>query len=73
MSLPTSEQITVNGAAHELLPAETLASLIGRLLGADRGGLAVAVNGAVIPMSRWADHQLTSGDQLEVLTAFQGG
>lgn len=38
-----------------------------------RLGVAVALDGAVIPRSRWAATALSSGDELEIVTAVQGG
>jgi sulfur carrier protein len=38
-----------------------------------RVGIAVAVNGEVVPRSAWAGHALRDGDQVEILTAAQGG
>ncbi|PZS16264.1 MAG: thiamine biosynthesis protein ThiS [Acidimicrobiales bacterium] len=42
-------------------------------LGRGRSGMAVAVNGEVVPRSRWPATELADGDQVEVLTAVQGG
>jgi sulfur carrier protein len=36
-------------------------------------GLAIAVNGEVVPRSTWSQHRLAEGDQVEVLTVAQGG
>jgi sulfur carrier protein len=36
-------------------------------------GVAVAVDGAVVPRAAWPDTVLTDGARLEVLTAVQGG
>lgn len=36
-------------------------------------GVAVAVNGEVIPRSAWAARVLLPGDRVELLTAVQGG
>jgi sulfur carrier protein len=38
-----------------------------------RVGIAVAVNGEVVPRSAWAGHALHDGDRVEILTAAQGG
>ena len=38
-----------------------------------RDGVAVAVDGEVVPRSRWDDRPLAEGDQVEVLQAVQGG
>jgi len=36
-------------------------------------GVAVALDGAVVPRASWATVQLLEGARLEVLTAVQGG
>jgi sulfur carrier protein len=65
-------QLTVNGRVVEQ-PAElSVESLVESLIAARRG-VAVAVNGAVVPRSTWAAVALTEGDAVEVLTAAQGG
>jgi sulfur carrier protein len=35
--------------------------------------VAVAVNGEVVPRSRWTETALADGDSVEVLSAAQGG
>jgi sulfur carrier protein len=47
-------------------------ALVERLTAARRG-VAVAVNGTVVPRSTWAAVPLADGDRVEVLTAAQGG
>jgi len=42
-------------------------------MGLDRRGLAVAVNGEVVPRSTWAERPVGDGDQVEILTVAQGG
>jgi sulfur carrier protein len=37
------------------------------------GGVAAAVNGDVVPRGSWAVTLLRDGDQVEVVTAVQGG
>ena len=39
----------------------------------EQPGIAVAVNGAVVPRSNWGMHQVESADEIEVITARQGG
>jgi sulfur carrier protein len=51
----------------------TGAQLTGAQLTGARRGVAVAVNGEVIPRSAWATAGLRDGDRVEVLTAAQGG
>ena len=64
--------VTVNGRAMKLPDGGDVAALVAELTDARRG-VAVAVNGEVVPRSAWADTGLTEGDQVEVLTAAQGG
>jgi sulfur carrier protein len=64
--------INVNGEAQNL-SAETLTALL-----AERGieggrGLAVALNGAVVPRANWPSTKLNSGDDVEIVHAKQGG
>ncbi len=65
--------LRVNGAPEEL-PAATIAQLLDAK-GVDpaRRGIAVAVNGAVVPRARWAEHPLSAGDSVEIIQARQGG
>ena len=68
-------RLTVNGRPYR--PAAEFSGLsvdaLVRELSAARRGVAVAVNGTVVPRSTWADVALADGDSVEVLTAAQGG
>ena len=65
--------VRVNGEARETA-AGTLVELLGQLeLGDTSAGLAVAVNGAIVPRSDWAGRALRDGDRVEVVGAVQGG
>jgi sulfur carrier protein len=66
--------ISVNGNAREAVPGETVALLLERL-GLDRSarGVAVAVDGEVIPRARWEAAPLAEDARVEVLGAMQGG
>ena len=66
--------IVLNGEASDLSPGETVAGALERLgLELDARGVAVAVDGAVVPRGEWETFQLGAGAQVEVLTAMQGG
>lgn len=67
-------ELIVNGQERALSEGATIAALI-RELGAPEGGrgVAVAVDGEVIPRSRWPEARLSPGARVEVLTAVQGG
>ncbi|MQP66702.1 sulfur carrier protein ThiS [Niveispirillum sp. SYP-B3756] len=36
-------------------------------------GIAVALNGTVLPRARWADTVLSPGDKVEIVKVLQGG
>ncbi|MBT1191878.1 sulfur carrier protein ThiS [Rhodococcus kroppenstedtii] len=63
--------VTVNGQDHEFDPGTSVRTMLG-VLGLPDTGIAVAVDGAVLPKSRW-DDELGRGWTVEVLTAVQGG
>lgn len=65
-------QLTVNGQAREVTGTPTVALLVAELTPAERG-VAVAVNGEVVPRSAWSAAGLRDGDRVEVLSAAQGG
>jgi len=63
--------INVNEKQVEVAEATTVAALLASMGYPDRG-IAVAVDQAVLPRSRWAT-TLSAGARLEVVTAVQGG
>jgi sulfur carrier protein len=65
--------IRVNGQTEPLMVA-TLAGLLEEKA-ADTGqrGIAVAVNGAIVPRAAWPQTQLHPGDSVEIVRARQGG
>ncbi len=66
--------VELNGEALELKPGATVATVVDRAgAGGDRRGVAVAVDGEVIPRSAWTTTELTNGQRIEVLGAIQGG
>jgi sulfur carrier protein len=65
-------RLTVNGLSRVVEDPLTVAALVPTLTAAERG-VAVAVNGEVVPRSRWSTVGLRDGDRVEVLTAAQGG
>ncbi len=68
-----SGTITVNGEPRSL-PGHTVAELL-RAEGLDSGrrGIAVAVNGSVVPRRRWDEAALAPGDAVEIVKPFAGG
>jgi sulfur carrier protein len=67
-------RIELNGEARELTAGATLADAV-RASGADRGarGVAVALDGEVVPRAEWGSTPLAEGHSVEVLAAIQGG
>jgi sulfur carrier protein len=67
-----SVSIQVNGK-EEALTVATVAELL-RLRGVTRSrGVAVALNGSVVPAGAWAERRLAPGDQVEIVRPFGGG
>ena len=64
--------VIVNGQPVELSDGATTAVAV-QVLTSAPSGIAVAVNGAVVRRSEWESTPLADGDQVEVLTAVQGG
>jgi len=65
--------IRVNGESETLAVATVAALLEEKEIGADARGVAVALNGAVVPRAAWRDTRLASGDAVEIVRARQGG
>jgi sulfur carrier protein len=74
METPMSEaSIRVNGES-EPLAAATLESLLAeKAVDTRQRGIAVALNGAVVPRAAWPNTQLRPGDSVEIVRARQGG
>jgi len=67
-------RIELNGEPRELTPGATLADAV-RESGAGEGGrgVAVALDGEVVPRAEWETTPLADGQKVEVLAAIQGG
>lgn len=65
--------IFVNGEARERAGA-TIAELLADL-GVEPAarGVAVAVDGEVVPRAEWSDRRINEGERVEALSAMQGG
>ena len=64
--------VIVNGQPVELSDGATTAVAV-QVLTSAPSGIAVAVNGEVVRRREWESTPLADGDQVEVLTAVQGG
>ena len=66
--------IELNGERLELDGRKTVSEAL-ELAGvaAERRGIAVAVDGEVVPRSRWPRTELADGQRVEIVGAIQGG
>lgn len=64
--------VWINGEAREVESSATLATLLAEH-GVPERGVAVAIDGQVVPRAGWADATVAPGARIEVLTAVQGG
>jgi sulfur carrier protein len=69
----TQATIRVNGESEPLGAATLDALLAEKTADTGRRGIAVALNGAVVPRAAWRDTPLRSGDSVEIVRARQGG
>jgi sulfur carrier protein len=66
--------IELNGERTDVEPDATVASVLSQLgVNAQARGVAVAVDGEVVPRIRWDTYRLAPDARVEVLTAMQGG
>jgi sulfur carrier protein len=66
--------IHLNGKDYEVGAEETVASVLERLdVSPEARGVAVAVDGEVVPRAQWISFSLREDARVEVLTAMQGG
>jgi len=64
--------VTVNGE-ERTLPADSTVAMLVEDLSASSRGVAVAINGDVVPRGEWAATALEDGARIEVVAAIQGG
>ena len=64
--------IMINGERHQVPDAISLERAVS-LVTAAATGIAAAVNGQVVRRAAWPVTVLAPGDEIEVLTAVQGG
>ncbi len=64
--------ITLNGEPAAPEPGATLADLVAQLALPSRG-VALAVDGEVVPRTAWERTPVSAGARVEVVTALQGG
>jgi sulfur carrier protein len=65
--------IRVNGDDEPLAAATVAALLEAKAIDPSQRGIAVALNGAVVPRAAWPQTTLNPGDRIEIVRARQGG
>ncbi|MBP2295277.1 sulfur carrier protein ThiS [Azospirillum rugosum] len=65
--------IRINGRDEDLAADTVAALLAGRGIVPGTRGVAVALNGAVVPSRHWDQTPLSAGDALEIIRPVQGG
>jgi sulfur carrier protein len=70
---PSALFIRVNGQDEPLQARSVAALLAQKEIPTDMRGIAVALNGRVIPRADWPGTPLAAGDAVEIVLARQGG
>ena len=73
VSVASVASILVNGETQPLAAATLAALLAEKAVDTDQKGIAVALNGAVVPRAAWLQTPLMPGDRVEIVRARQGG
>jgi sulfur carrier protein len=73
MSNTAAATIQINGKDESLFGSTIAALLEDREIGANARGIAVALNGAVVPRAAWRQTMLSAGDRVEIVRVLQGG
>ena len=67
-------RVLLNGESRELDPGATVAGLMAVLpVAPDGRGVAVAIDGEVVPRGAWSATVLSEGAHVELVVAVQGG
>jgi sulfur carrier protein len=67
-------EVTVNGEPRELEAGATVAVAVAAVCSVPGArGLAVALDGEVVPRGRWPQTPLREGARVEIVVAVQGG
>jgi len=65
-------EVLINGTAHQVAEDMSLERAVA-LISDAASGIAAAVNGDLVRRASWPSVTLAAGDEVEVLTAVQGG
>lgn len=65
--------IRFNGKPREKNPEFLLDLLTEQGFGQETKGIAIAINGSVVPRSSWNETRISDGDDIEIVKIMQGG
>jgi sulfur carrier protein len=65
--------VFVNGEAREVREGSSVLGLLDEMALPDGRGIAVAVDGEVVPRGRWESTRLSEEQAVEIVRAVQGG
>ena len=65
--------LIVNGDSCEVGEETTIQDLLPEPRNGISRGMAIALNGEVVPRAEWTSVRLQAGDRIEILTAIGGG
>ncbi|WP_341903246.1 sulfur carrier protein ThiS [Fluviicola taffensis] len=65
--------ITINNKQVEVVAQEVLQQIVFDQMGENPKGIAVAVNGQVIPKDSWIEIKVSENDDILIIKATQGG
>jgi sulfur carrier protein len=68
-----TQAVIVNGSKENLAATTISELLLARELAPDVRGIAIALNGRVVPRAAWTTTLLREGDEVEIVRAMQGG
>jgi sulfur carrier protein len=73
MTQAANAHIRINGEDEPLIAVTLAALLEEKAVDVAQRGIAVALNGAVVPRAAWPQTPLKPGDSVEIVRARQGG
>lgn len=65
--------VTINNKAVEIGSREVLQQIVFHQVGENTKGIAVAINGRVIPKDLWIETAVSENDDVLIIKATQGG
>jgi len=68
-----SDTISINGEIHPLTAKSIVELLSQRNIDINKGGVAVALNGEVVPRANWDQTSIKPGNKVEIVHIVRGG